>query len=302
MAVPDGVDADRGMRQVARDVGARHDHGGRPVARRVAVVEAERPADQAGGEVVLQAHRLAVDRGRVERGVLAPGERHGGELLARRAVLVHVAHGVARDPVGGRHRAERDQVGAEAADAARARADPESARARRGRRLADRAVHQHVTREPRGDGQRRRDDRSDLSRHLGPRDVPAHRESEGVLHVGDAGAGEARRAPRPWHRGRQRCRRRRRGPVRRRRWRAAPPRRSDPCRCGRAAARSPTARRRRGWRGARAAPRAPRVAAGAPRPRRCRCAWAGSRASCAGRSDRAAAHHPARRRATRSRP
>ena len=198
------------MRQVARDVGARHDHGRRPVAGRVAVVEAERPAHQARGEVVVQGQRLAVDRGRVERGVLAPGERDGGELLARRAVLVHVAHGVARDPVGGRHRAVGDQVGAEAADAARARADAESARPRRGRRLADRAVDQHVPREPRGDGQRRRDDRSDLSRHLGPREIPAHREPEGVLHVGDAGAGEARRRRAHGAGIGTRCRRRRR--------------------------------------------------------------------------------------------
>src|SRR5262249_5138064 len=79
---PDGVDADWGMRQVARDVRSRDDHRGRAVTRRVAVVEPERPADEPGIEVLRQRERLAIDRVRVERGVLAPRERDGGELLA----------------------------------------------------------------------------------------------------------------------------------------------------------------------------------------------------------------------------
>src|SRR5262249_40931075 len=79
---PDGVDAHGGMWQVARDVRPRDDHGGRAIARRVAVVEPERPAHQPGGEILLEGERLAIDRVRVERGVLAPRERDGGELLA----------------------------------------------------------------------------------------------------------------------------------------------------------------------------------------------------------------------------
>src|SRR5207244_4992917 len=47
----DRVDADGRRRQVARHVGARDDHGGRAVDRGVAVVETERPGDQASAEI-----------------------------------------------------------------------------------------------------------------------------------------------------------------------------------------------------------------------------------------------------------
>ena len=61
-------------------------------------------------------HRVAVDRRPgFSAACLRPASATAPEVLARRAELVHVAHGVAGDPVGGRHRAVRDQVRAEAA-------------------------------------------------------------------------------------------------------------------------------------------------------------------------------------------
>ena len=160
---------------------------------------------------------------------------------------------------------------------------PEPPRPRRGRRLADRPVHQHVTCEPRRDGQRRRDDRSDLPGYLGPRDVPAHRESERVLHLGDAGAGEAggRRAHGTGVGSdavdvvgvqsgiRDGAQRRLDGQVH-------------------VGAEEPPPDRRlpdAGEDGATLEPLLGRHASrrARQRPRRCRCAWAASRASCAGR-------------------
>ena len=72
---PDRFDPDRGLRQVGGHRRVRHDDRDRRVARNVAVVEAERARDRPRRHVVVHRHRVAVDRGRVARGVGAAVER-----------------------------------------------------------------------------------------------------------------------------------------------------------------------------------------------------------------------------------
>ena len=185
------MDADGCRRQVARDVRARDDHRGRPVDRGVAVVEAERPGDQASAQILLHREALPIHGSRVQRGVRPCGERDLAEVFARRAELVHVPDGVERHPVGRRHGAEGDQPLREPGDRTGARADAEPPGARRRARLGDRPVHERVSAEAGRHGERRMHDRRDLRRPLESRGVPPELEPEGVLDVGRAGTGEA---------------------------------------------------------------------------------------------------------------
>src|SRR6266404_2094494 len=115
------------------------------------------------------------------------------QVLAPGAVLVHVAHGVERQPVGRRHGAEGDHPLREARHAARAGADAEPPRAGRGRRLGHRAVDERVAAEARRHRERGEHHGGELRRPLATRAVPAELEAEGVLHVGRARSREARR-------------------------------------------------------------------------------------------------------------
>ena len=105
---PDRLDAQRRLAHVLGPLAPRHDHRGRAVARCVAVEQAERRRDHPRVHVVVHRHRIAVDRVRVERRVLARVERDPRHLLVRRAVLVEVALREHRDPDRGRRRGERE--------------------------------------------------------------------------------------------------------------------------------------------------------------------------------------------------
>ncbi len=176
-----------------------HD-GGRAVAGRVAVVEAQRGRDHAGGEVVVEGERVAVD-GPVVQGRVAPAvEGDLGQLLAGEAELVDPALGDQGDPVRRRHRAERqvpleeprEARHAAAASAAATDALP-TARAL-GRRLGDGAIDEDVAGEAGPHGQRGGDDRAHLGRALAATVVPVDPEAQGVLDLGGARPGEAGRA------------------------------------------------------------------------------------------------------------
>ena len=65
----EGVDLDGRVVEVGGEVTVRDDDDGRPVARSVAVVEAQRRGDHARREIVLHRHRVGVDRLGVQRGV-----------------------------------------------------------------------------------------------------------------------------------------------------------------------------------------------------------------------------------------
>jgi hypothetical protein len=84
--------------QVAGPVQARDDDGNGAVAFLAAVEEAQRLGDPAGCLVLGERDRALVEpRARVARGVPAGRDRDPAEVLAGRAVLVHVAAGDQRD-------------------------------------------------------------------------------------------------------------------------------------------------------------------------------------------------------------
>ena len=82
------------MPEIARALGRRHQHHGRPVADDAAVEEPERVHDHAGSLMVGHAHGLLHHGVRVEPRMGAECHRHRGKLGAGRAVERHVAlHG-----------------------------------------------------------------------------------------------------------------------------------------------------------------------------------------------------------------
>src|SRR5439155_9038703 len=85
------VDVHRWLREVLGPVG-RDDHGReRTVGLEAVVVQTQGLGDPAGIHVVVARELLAVHRGvRVVVGVLPEGDRYVREVVARRAVLVHV--------------------------------------------------------------------------------------------------------------------------------------------------------------------------------------------------------------------
>ena len=121
-------------------------------------------------------------------------ERDLSQVLPLRSELVHVADGVERQPVRGRHRTEGDHPLREARDRARPRSDTDPAAGALRRRLRDRPVDEHVATETGGDGERAEHHRRHLRRSLTPGAVPAELEPEGVLHLRRARSREAGRA------------------------------------------------------------------------------------------------------------
>ena len=180
MRVPTASTRSGGCRRSLGPIAPRHDHRGRAVARDVAVVEAERRRDHARVHVVVERHRVAVDRVRVQLRVLARVERDPRELLARRAVLVEVALREHRDPDRGRRRGEHEvplheprRLEAAAAAATTAGHHPGATLVALRGAFVDGAEAQHVVGEAGRDREARVHDRAELARRLEPAAVPA---------------------------------------------------------------------------------------------------------------------------------
>lgn len=85
-------DDGRAPRQILRPLRAGDDDGDAAVGFLAAVEQMQRFGDPAGMLVVFQRDRFAVEEGiRIDRGVFAIGDRDPAEILAGRAVDVHVA-------------------------------------------------------------------------------------------------------------------------------------------------------------------------------------------------------------------
>ena len=80
--------------------GGRQHHGRGAVADQRAVVERQRVGDGLAGQRLLQGDHLAHVRVRVQGAVGVVLDGHGGQVLARGAVLVHVAPGDHREQRG----------------------------------------------------------------------------------------------------------------------------------------------------------------------------------------------------------
>ena len=217
--MPDGVDPDGGLGQVAGHRRVGHDDGDRGVARDVAVVEPERRGDGPGRQVVVHRHRVAVDGRRVAGGVGPAVEGDPPEHLPGGAVAVQVLVGVHADPVGRRHRAERRPPLGIGPDT---RPPPGGRRPRAAiGRLPHRAEAQDVAAQAAGHGEHGRDDRATRPGQVTAAVDPGRVEAQRLLDRGDAALAHPH-ARRPGV-GRQpvdvverRARRRRRRPGRRR--------------------------------------------------------------------------------------
>ena len=116
------------LAQRARPLGGRDDRRGAAVGDQAAVAHRERVADHRRTQHVSDGQRVARPRLRVHLRPLPRGDRDLGELLARRAELVHVARGGERVAGDRQHRVVRVLV-RRAVDAAARRA-PRRARRR----------------------------------------------------------------------------------------------------------------------------------------------------------------------------
>ena len=105
-AVPTALTWQTGCGRVGCVVAVGDDEGRRPVARGVAVEQAQRRRDHAGVQVVGQVHGVAVDGLRVEGGVPPAVEGDLAQLLAGQPELVHAALGHQGHPVDGGDRPE----------------------------------------------------------------------------------------------------------------------------------------------------------------------------------------------------
>src|SRR5260370_32316476 len=80
------------MAQIAPPLGAGHHQRDAALDRNVAIEQAERLGDWPRSKVVLAAHRLGIkERTRIQIGVPPRVYRERAEMLAGRAVLMHVA-------------------------------------------------------------------------------------------------------------------------------------------------------------------------------------------------------------------
>ena len=198
------VDLDGRVVQVVGDVAVRHDDGGRPVARRIAVEEAQRRRDDARRQVVVERQGIGVDRLGVQRGVAATVDGDLTQLLAGQPELVHATLPDHGDPVGGRHCAEGERPLHEAPEAGHAAtatstatagsADALPAPGALGGALGDGPVDQDVAGQAGRHRERRRHDGAHLRRPLATAVVPVQRQAEGVLDLWRRRAAEARRA------------------------------------------------------------------------------------------------------------
>ena len=78
----DAEQVDRPLDEVARELGVGEDQADRAVGDQADVRAAQRPDDPAVGQVVVPAHRLAPERDRVHRRVLAHRDRQRADLVA----------------------------------------------------------------------------------------------------------------------------------------------------------------------------------------------------------------------------
>ena len=105
-ALPEGVNEGRGLAQVLRSLGRRDDARHRAVGLQAVVEQTEGLGDPASRHVVVACHRLGVHlRRRVAVGVLAEGDGHVRQVLARGAVGVHVPASEHGDLVDGANEA-----------------------------------------------------------------------------------------------------------------------------------------------------------------------------------------------------
>ena len=178
------------------------DHRDGAVDRHVAVVEPERGGHQAGGEVVVDGERLAVDRLRIAGGVGAGVDRDPAERGAVAAVAVEVVRRLDGDPVRGRHRAERRQELGHPGRAGGRLLPPALPDQGRVGGLPQGPVAQHVAAEPGRDREHGGDDGAALPGGVARPVDPGRPQLQRLRERGDAALGEARR-PHPARVGRQ---------------------------------------------------------------------------------------------------
>ena len=100
----------RRLLERAGALGGRDDDGATAVGDEAAIAHGEGMAHHARGQHALDGQRLLLPRGRIEQRPLARGYRHGRQLLARGAELVHVARGGERVGARRHERLERQLV------------------------------------------------------------------------------------------------------------------------------------------------------------------------------------------------
>ena len=88
---PEAFDQDRPLAQRPGALGRGHDHGARAVAVQAAIEQPERLDNHPRVKIVVERHRLLHGGVGIAQRVLAEGDRDGREIVAGRAVFVHVA-------------------------------------------------------------------------------------------------------------------------------------------------------------------------------------------------------------------